>query len=58
VVIVAGWGAYFPWAVPVLYSDAAKAATLEPASYWVVVATGLVGIAGTYAWWQTADQNR
>jgi ABC-2 type transport system permease protein len=58
VVVVAGWGAYFPWAVPMLYSDAVKAATLEPASYWIVVLTGLAGIAATYAWWQTADQSR
>jgi len=59
VVAVAGWGAYFPWAVPALYSGSAgSAATLEPASYWIVALTGLAGIGVTYAWWQTADQNR
>lgn len=59
VVAVAGWGAYFPWSIPALYSGAAGDTTaLEPASYWIVIITGLIGIAGTYAWWQTADQNR
>lgn len=59
VVAVAGWGAYFPWAVPALYSGASgDANALEPASFWIVAVTGLAGIAGTYAWWQRADQSK
>lgn len=59
VVAVAGWGAYFPWAIPALYSGAAgNAAALEPLSYLIVIMTGLAGVAATYAWWQTADQSR
>jgi ABC-2 type transport system permease protein len=53
-----GWGMYFPWSVPALRSGAAGAdlALLPPVSYWLVVITGLAGLAATYAWWQFADQ--
>jgi ABC-2 type transport system permease protein len=58
IVAVLGWGAYFPWAVPAIYSRAAGAAggALVPASYLLVALTGLVAAAGTLAWWQYADQ--
>ena len=60
VLAVAGWGSYFPWAIPALYAGAEgdPTATLEAASYWIVVLTGIVGMLGTYVWWQLADQNR
>lgn len=54
--VVAGWGAYFPWAVPMLYAQG-KGDT-APISYWIVVLTGLAGMIATYAWWKLADQNR
>jgi len=57
-VALAGWGAYFPWTVPVIYADVAKAGSLEPASFWIVALTGLAGIAATYLWWKKADQSR
>jgi len=56
VVAIAGWGEYFPWAVPGLYSQAKSA--LPAASYWVVMLTGLAGMAATYLWWKLADQCR
>jgi len=56
VVLIAGWGEYFPWAVPLLFSQGKSA--LPPASYWVVFLTGLAGMFGTYLWWKFADQNR
>jgi ABC-2 type transport system permease protein len=56
VVVIAGWGEYFPWAIPGLYSQ--PKFTLSPASYWVVIFTGLAGIAATYLWWKLADQSR
>jgi len=55
-VVVIGWGEYFPWAVPMLYAQGESA--LTPVSYWIVVLTGLAGMLGTYLWWKHADQNR
>jgi len=51
---VAGWGEYYPWAVPGLFSQGKDA--LPPVSFWVVVLTGLVGMLATYLWWRFADQ--
>jgi ABC-2 type transport system permease protein len=56
VVAAAGWGEYFPWAVPVLYAQGEI--SLPPISYWSVLITGLAGIYATYLWWKIADQNR
>jgi ABC-2 type transport system permease protein len=55
VVAYAGWGEYFPWAIPGLYS---QGQALGPVSYAILVLTGLVGIAGTVLWWELADQTR
>jgi ABC-2 type transport system permease protein len=59
-IVYAGWGSYFPWAVPALYAGiiGGKGANLEPISYLIVLITGFAGIAGTYLWWNFADQNR
>ena len=58
VVAIAGWGTYFPWAVPALYARLAGEGHLEAVSYVLVLLTGLAGLAGTYLWWKCADQNR
>jgi ABC-2 type transport system permease protein len=55
-VVVAGWGEYFPWAVPMLYAQGKS--LLTPISYWIVFLTSLAGMIGTYLWWKYADQNR
>jgi ABC-2 type transport system permease protein len=55
-VMVVGWGEYFPWAVPLLYAQGKS--SLTPISYWIVVITGLAGVVGTYLWWKFADQSR
>jgi ABC-2 type transport system permease protein len=55
-VAVLGWGEYFPWAVPGLFAQGDS--PLEPASYWIALVTGIVGIYVTYLWWAHADQNR
>jgi ABC-2 type transport system permease protein len=59
IVAVAGWGSYFPWAIPALYSEAAGSAAsgLEPASFWIVFLTGVAGLVATHLWWQYADQS-
>ena len=51
-----GWGAYFPWAIPAIYSNPATTVALGPASFIIVVATGIAGVAGTVLWWRFADQ--
>jgi ABC-2 type transport system permease protein len=56
VVGLAGWGEYFPWAVPGLLAQGD--ASLSAASYWIVVLTGLAGMLATYLWWMHADQSR
>jgi ABC-2 type transport system permease protein len=53
---LAGWGEYFPWAVPGLYAQTNT--SLAPISYWIVFLTGLIGMLATYLWWMYADQNR
>lgn len=58
VIAVLGWGEFFPWSVPALASGAAgpEAQQLGPGSYLVVGLVGLLGLAGTLAWWRWADQ--
>jgi len=58
VVAIAGWGPYFTWAVPALYTEPNGKGNLEAASYLLVLFTGLAGLTGTYLWWRFADQNR
>ena len=56
VAIFAGYGEYFPFAVPGLFAQGKS--VLPPASYWIVLFTGLAGMFATYLWWKFADQNR
>ena len=55
---ITGWGDWFPWSVPALFSGAAgpRTALLGPHSYGLVVITSLIGLAATFYWWQNADQ--
>jgi ABC-2 type transport system permease protein len=53
---IAGWGDYFPWGIPGMYTQAE--APLPSVSYAIVVVTGLAGLAATYLWWKYADQSR
>ncbi len=54
-VMVLGWGEFFPWAVPGLYAQGNG--SLGPASCPIAILTGLAGMAGTYLWWKYADQS-
>lgn len=56
VMALAGWGEYFPWAIAGLYSQ--PKFELTAASFWIVILTGLAGLAATYLWWKFADQSR
>ena len=55
-VVIVGWGEYFPWAVPGLYAQGKS--FLTPASYWIALLTGPAGAIATYLWWKYADQSR
>lgn len=54
-----GFGNYFPWAVPGIYSgsggDSLKL-QLDSLSYIILFATGIFGYLGTIFWWKYADQ--
>ncbi len=55
-----GWGDWFPWSVPALFSGAAgpRADLLGTHSYIIVIFTSLIGLAATFWWWRSADQTR
>jgi len=55
VIAIAGWGEYFPWSIPGLYSQGGP---LGLVSYLIVALTSIAGIAGTLLWWELADQTR
>ncbi len=60
VAAITGWGDWFPWSVPALFSGAAgpRAALLGSQSYVLVLITSLIGLAATFYWWRNADQTR
>jgi len=57
---ILGWGDWFPWAVPALFSGATgqRAEVLGLHSYVIVMVTGIIGFIATYLWWRNADQTR
>jgi len=55
IIAIAGWGEYFPWSIPALYSQGVDLGTI---SYVIVLLTGIGGIAATFIWWKVADQTR
>ncbi|OQY35846.1 MAG: hypothetical protein B6243_04270 [Anaerolineaceae bacterium 4572_5.2] len=58
IIAAAGWGDDFPWSVPALYAGMAGPAysQLGMVSCVIVILTGLVGMIGTFVWWEWADQ--
>jgi ABC-2 type transport system permease protein len=60
IIVYTGWGDWFPWAVPALFSGAAGPRTeqLGTHSYLLVAATLLIGVVSTLYWWRWADQTR
>ncbi len=53
-----GLGPYFPWAIPGIYSapTGAEGIQLGVVSYIILLFTCILGLIGTLAWWQFADQ--
>jgi ABC-2 type transport system permease protein len=60
IVAFTGWGDFFPWAIPALFSNAAgpRADLLGPHSYFILLASCILGLAALYYWWRTADQTK
>jgi len=60
VAAIMGWGDWFPWAVPGLFSGAAGPRTeiLGTHSYVVVMVASVIGFIATYYWWRNADHTR
>ena len=56
----AGWGDWFPWSIPALFSGMAgpPANLLGAHSYIVVAVAALIGLTATFVWWRDADQTR
>lgn len=48
-----GWGEYFPWAIPALYSQGEN---LGSVSFIIVILTSIIGFIGTLLWWEWADE--
>jgi ABC-2 type transport system permease protein len=50
-----GWGEFFPWSIPPLYSGTSGAVQLSSVSYIIVISTGILGAGATLLWWYTSD---
>jgi ABC-2 type transport system permease protein len=57
---IMGWGDWFPWAIPAMFSGAAGPGTeiLGMHSYVILFLAGLLGLVATYWWWRNADQTK
>jgi ABC-2 type transport system permease protein len=57
---ITGWGDWFPWSVPALFSGVAGPRTdlLGWYSYVIVIFASLLGLGATFYWWRNADQTR
>ena len=60
IIAATGWGDWFPWAVPDLFSGAAgpRGELIGVHSYVLVIVAGITGLAATFYWWRSADQTR
>ena len=60
VAIITGWGDWFPWSIPALFSGAVgpRAEQLGAHSYILLAVSSLIGLAATFWWWRDADQTR
>jgi len=56
-IALVGWGAYFPWSIPGVFtvSNSVEGMQLFPISYFILLLTFLIGLFGTYAHWKYAD---
>jgi len=57
---ITGWGNWFPWSIPALFSGAVgpRVEQLGSHSYIIITFASIVGLAATFYWWRNADQTR
>ena len=55
-----GWGGWFPWSIPALFSGVVGPRTeyLGTHSYIIVILASLIGLVATFTWWRNADQSK
>jgi len=60
IIAATGWGDWFPWSVPALFSGVVgpREEQLGLHSYVLLVSASLIGLGLTFWWWRTADQTR
>jgi ABC-2 type transport system permease protein len=60
IVVITGWGDFFPWSIPALFSGAAgpRAGLLGWYSYPILLIASLIGLAMTFNWWRNADHTK
>jgi ABC-2 type transport system permease protein len=60
IIAAIGYGNYFPWSVPALFSGLAGPDQTPPGplGYTLVALVGAAGIPATILWWRNADQDR
>ncbi len=60
IIAATGYGSYFPWSIPGLYSGAGGAykEMLDNYSYAVLILTCITGYLATVIYWKTADQTK
>jgi ABC-2 type transport system permease protein len=60
IIAATGWGDWFPWSVPALFSGVVgpRSEQLGIHSYVLVILAGLIGLFLTFWWWRNADQTR
>lgn len=57
IIAAIGWGAWFPWSIPAVFSGEAgsNVGSIGIHSVIVILVTSLAGLVGTYIWWYRAD---
>ncbi len=60
IAVVMGWGDWFPWSVPALFSGAIgpRGETLGMHSYIVALIACAIGLFAAFYWWKHADQTK
>ena len=60
IAVITGWGDWFPWSVPALFSGAVgpRAELLGFHSYVIVLLASLMGLSATFMWWRKADHTK
>lgn len=60
IIAATGWGDWFPWSVPALFSGVVgpRSEQLGIHSYILVVLASLIGLVLTFRWWREADQTK